>query len=107
MKSRKRLIMNVTLLFLTLLIPNLDYAQNRGEHTSSFPGFIEQVSPDLRFVVVNETKIILSANTQIMTEKGGILRPSDLKAGNAVILEVLKNPSGFLAKKIVVKVGKK
>ena len=107
MKSRKRITTNVTLvlLILTFIMLNLSpsYAQNKREPTFTFPGVIERVSTDSNFIAINETKVSLSPKTQITNERGDILSVYDLKPGSAITLEVLKNPDGFLAKKIVVK----
>jgi hypothetical protein len=106
MKPKSLIAVNITFLFMTFLALNLGYAQNNGERTFRFPGVIEQVSTDFGFIVVNETKISLSLHTQVMNERGDSLSPPDLKPGRAIILEVLTKPSGFLAKKIIVKAGK-
>ncbi len=103
MKFKKNVIINLIILTFTFLILNPGYAQMKGGQTITFPGVVEQISADFKFIVVNETKISLSSNTQIMDEKGNSLALSDLKSGSAITIEVVKNPNGFLAKKIIVK----
>ena len=103
MNSRKKITMKVAILILTFLILNPVYAQTKREQIITFPGVIEQISKDFKFIVVNETKISLSSTTRIVDEKGNSLTLSDLKPGSPITIEALKNANGFLAKKIIAK----
>ncbi len=103
MKSRRRIGMIVTVLTLTLLFLELSYAQVRKEKTIIFPGVIEQISADSKFIVVNEAKIFLSTDAKIMDENGNSLALYDLKRGSFITLEVVKHGNAFLATKIILK----
>ena len=94
---------SLVILILTLIILNPSYAQNKREPIPAFSGLIERVSTDSHFIAINETKISLSPKTQITNERGDNLSIYDLKPGNTITIEVLKNPNGFVANKIVVK----
>ncbi len=107
MKFKKNVIINLIILTFTFLILNPGYAQMKGGQTITFPGVVEQISANFEFIVVNETKISLSPNTQIMDDRGNTLTVSDLKPRSPIAIEVLKSPRGFLAKKIIVKTPKR
>ena len=107
MNSYKKITMSVAILILTFLTLNPVYAQTKREQIITFPGVIEQISKDFKFIVVNETKISLSSTTRIVDEKGNSLTLSDLKPGSPITIEVLKNANGFLAKKIIAKKQKR
>jgi len=103
MKFRKRIGIIATVLTLTVLFLQLSHAQVTKEQTLIFPGVIEQVTADSKSVIVNEARISLSSNTQIVDENGNPLTLYDLKRGSPVTLEVVRHASGFLARKIVLK----
>lgn len=107
MKFRNNIIINLIILTLTFWILNPGYAQMKGGQTMTFPGVVEQISGDFKFITVNETKIFLSSNTQITDDKGNRLTLYDLTRGSSITLEVVKHGSGFLAKKIIVKTQKR
>jgi hypothetical protein len=69
----------------------------------SFPGAIESVGKDFKFIVVNETRIYISSNTNIGDEKGSVLSVEDLKPRLSVTIEAVRNPEGFFARKIVIR----
>ncbi len=103
MKIKKNIVINLIILVLTFLILSPGYAQMKGGQTITFPGAVEQISADFKFIVVNEAKISLSSNTQIVDDRGNTLTVSDLKPRSPIAIEVLKSPRGFVAKKIIVK----
>lgn len=93
------------LLSLGLFAPG--YAQTKGEPAITFPGMIEQISGDLRFLVVNETRIFLSPETRVIDEKGKGWSPSELKPSMSVTIEAARHANGFIAKQIVLKSQKR
>jgi len=93
----------VLILGLILLMESPGFSQVRLGELISFPGVIEKVSEDFRFIVVNEAKIILSPDTRIFDESKKELKLNDLKAKTRIQLEVLTTSQGFLAQKILVK----
>ena len=103
MKSRKRIAIIVTALTLTILSLELSYAQVGKEKTIVFPGLVEQISADSKFIVVNEAKIFLSPDAKIIGQNGDSLALYDLKRGSSITLEVVKHGNAFLATKIILK----
>ena len=106
MKFQKNIIINLISLVITLLILNPCYAQTKREQTITFPGVVEHISGDFKFIVVNETKISISPDTQVVNEKGNGLTLYDLKPKSSINIEVVKNANGFFAIKIIVKTQK-
>src|SRR4030042_3749897 len=94
MNFRKIITTNATLLILTLLSLNMSFAEIKPQQTIAFPGVIEQVSVNLKYIVVNETIISLPLNTKIMDEKENTLNLHDLKPGGAIHIEVIKKANG-------------
>ncbi len=86
-----------------LLLLSSSFSQVKTGKVFSFPGVIEKVSEDFKFIVVNEAKISISANTRILDDNGKALKTSDLRPKLRIDLEVLTTTQGFLAQKIVVK----
>ncbi len=103
MKFGKSIVLHLTILALTFLIFNTGFAQTKGNQAIIFPGVIEQISSDFKFIVVNEARVSLSSNTQVTDDKGNTLALYDLTRGSSISLEVVKQGSSFLAQKIVVK----
>lgn len=103
MKLKKEIIVSFMILSLTFLVLNPGHAQVKGNPAAIFPGVVEQISADSKFIVVNEAKIFLSSDAKIMDAFGNSLTLSDLKRGSFITLEVIKSGDGFLAKTIVLK----
>lgn len=79
------------------------FSQINKNEIVSFPGAIESVGEDFKFIVVNETRVYISSDTNISDEKGSVLSVTDLKPRLSVTVEAVRNPEGFFAKKIVIK----
>lgn len=82
-------------------------SQVKKERTISFPGVIENISSNLKFIIVNEAIIFISSDTKIINEKGNILSIYDLKPKSNIAIEVLQNQNGFFAKKIILRTQKR
>jgi hypothetical protein len=67
----------------------------------SFPGPIERVAPDFKFIVVNEAKIVITPQTAISDGKGTVAKINDLKAKRFVRIEALRRKDGFIAQTIL------
>ena len=107
MGLRKIFLIKLFIVIFTLLIFNSGFSQVKKDEIFSFPGIIESIDKNFKFIIVNESRIFISNNTKIIDEKGSILQISDLRPKLQVMLEVLRNPDGFFAKKIVVKTLRK
>ncbi len=92
---------------MTLLFLNPGFSQVKIGDTISFPGVIESIQKDFKFIVINEVRIFISPDTKIVDENGNILKIKELKSRLNVTIEAIRNPNGLFAKKIVVKRLKK
>ncbi len=106
MQFRKILSVELALLSLILLLTNSASSQVKGEERISFSGVIDSISKDLKFIVVNEAKILLSPTTQIMDEKGNLRKIDYLRVKRYVTIEGIRNADGIIVKRIMVKTSK-
>jgi hypothetical protein len=99
MKSKKAYYIKSVMFMLTLLIflPGIQGIKQEG---IPFSGVIESIDKDFKFIVINGAKILISENTKIVDEKGNILKKDDLKLKLPVVIEGVRSPEGFLAKKV-------
>ncbi len=102
MAFKKILMISILISMVMLTTINSPCAQAGSEKIFSFSGYVEQLSPDLRYIVVNEAKILLLSNTLIVNAKSETLIPVDLKRGLYVTIEAIRNPNGISAKKITI-----
>jgi hypothetical protein len=70
-------------------------------------GGIEKINKDSKLIVVDKTKIFVSADTKIVDEKGNTLKIQDLNPDHSVEIEAVKRSGSFSATKILVKAPKK
>jgi hypothetical protein len=103
MKPKKVAFLHLLLLIFILLIVRTGFSQGKGTGTLSFEGVIERVSEDLKYIVINETKISISWNTQIIDENGNAIKADVLRQQFSVAVQVVQKRDGFLAKKIVIR----
>lgn len=107
MNLQKMFIMTWAILILILLISQPSFSQVKKGQTITFPGVIENISFDFKYIIVNETKISIDSGTQITDDKGSGLSPYDLKPNSFITIGVLQNSNGFFAKKIMVNAQKR
>ena len=96
-----------SVMFMLILLIFLPGFQGIKHETISYSGVIENIDKDFKFIVVNGTKNLISGSTKIVNEKGDILKMDDLKLKLSVVIEGVRSPEGFLAKKIVIITPKK
>jgi len=101
MKLEKGCLLKSVIFMLTLLI-FLPGALGIKEEAASYSGVIKRVDKDLKFIVVNDVKVLISENTTVEDGKGNILRVYDLKPGISVVIEGGRRSDGFFARKIVI-----
>jgi hypothetical protein len=106
MKSEKAYFIKSIMFMLALLI-FLPGIQGIKQEAISYSGVIESIDKDFKFIVVNGAKMLISGDTKIVDEKGNILKMDDLKPKLSVVIEGVRGPEGFLAKKIVMTTPKK
>jgi hypothetical protein len=104
---RKIFLIEFAIFILTFLVLNLAFSQVKMGEITSFPGVIESIPADFRFIVINEVRIYISPDTKIVNETGNILKIEELKPRFHVTIEAVRSKDGFYAKKIVVKKLKK
>ncbi len=85
------------------IIFNFAFSQVKTGEMISFPGVIESIPEDFKFIVINEVRIFISSDTKIVDENGNILKIEELKPRLNVTIEVVRNSNGFFAEKIVLK----
>ena len=102
-----KIFLTKSVIFMVILLVFLPGFQPNKEETISFPGVIESIDKNFKFIVVNEARIFVTAETNIVDEKGNILKIDDLKPKLSIVVEAFRNPNGFFAKKIVIKTLKK
>jgi len=106
MKLEKAYFVKFAMFMFTLLI-FLPGIQGIKQEAISYSGVIESIDKDFKFIVVNGAKMLISGNTKVMDEKGNMLKMDDLKLKLSVVIEGVRGPEGFLAKKIVITTPKK
>jgi hypothetical protein len=103
MKFKKALFFQCMVFVISFLLLNPGFSQVKKEETIVYGGFIKSISKDYKSILVYEDKILISSNTKIVNEKGKSLKINDLRPELYVVIEGVRNPNGFLAKKITVK----
>ena len=106
MKLQKVRFVKSVIFMLTLLI-FLPGFQGKKEETVSYSGVIESIDKNFKSIMVNNARVYISPSTKIVDEKGNILKIDDLKPNLSVAIKAVRNPDGFLAKKIVITTPKK
>jgi hypothetical protein len=108
MKLQKIFVIIFILLTIVGVVVEPSFSQVKKDEIISFPGIIESIDKNFKFIIVNEARIFISNETKIVDEKGNVLKINDLKPKLSVTIEALRNPDGFFAKKILVRtLGKK
>ena len=79
----------------------------QAKKIETISGAIGNINKESNFIMVNETKIVISPHTKIVDEKENILKIEDLYRNHSVAIEGVHNPEGFTAIKILVKTPKK
>jgi len=106
MKSERASCIKSILFMLTLMI-FLPGIQGIRHEATSYSGVIQNIDNDFKFIVVNGAKILISGDTRIVDEKGNTLKIDDLKPKLSAIIEGVRSPEGFWAKKIVITMPQK
>lgn len=101
MKMQKVLFINTVVLGMLLGILSTGFSEVKRGEILSFPGMIEQVGPEFKFIVVNEAKILITPQTVITDRSGMAAKSSDLKARRWVRIEALQKQGNFVAQTII------
>ena len=103
----KVFLIQFTVFIFIFLIFNRGFSQVKTGEMISFPGVIQSIQKDFKFIVINEVRIFISRDTKVVDENGNILKINVLKPRLNVSIETLRNPNGIFAKKIMIKGLKK
>jgi hypothetical protein len=107
MQFKRILGIELTIFILIFVLINPLTSEVKGGEKISFSGVIESVSKDLKFIVVNEAKILISPGTQIIGKRGKIFKINNLRPKLYVAVEAVRKPNGIMAEKIVIKTSKR
>ncbi len=101
MRMHKFLFINVVAFGLLLGVLSVGFSEVKRGEIISFPGMIEQVGPEFKFIVVNEAKILITPQTVIAERNGAAAKTGELKAGRWVRIDALQKQGTFVARTIV------
>jgi Domain of unknown function (DUF5666) len=101
MRMQKFLFINVVAFGILLGVLSVGFSEVKRGEILSFPGMIEQVGPDFKFIVVNEAKILITPQTVIAERNGTAAKTGELKAGRWVRIDALQKQGTFVAQTIV------
>lgn len=101
MKSKKNFLIQFAIFILIFLILSFAFSQVKISEAISFSGMIESIEEDFEFMVINEVRIYISSETKIVDEYGNTLKIEQLKPRLNVTVDVVRNPNGLFAKKIL------
>ena len=103
MSSKTHLSVKSVFILIGVILWTLSFSQARADELFIVSGTIERLSKDLKSMEVNEGRVLISADTKIVDEKGKPLEVHSLQQKPMVTIQVLRRSSGFYAQKIVVK----
>ncbi len=90
MRMQKFLFINVVALGILLGVLSTGFSEVKRGDIISFPGMIEQVGPEFKFIVINEAKILITPQTVITDRNGTAAKTSELKAKRWVRIDALR-----------------
>jgi hypothetical protein len=71
--------------------------------TISFSGVIQSIPENFNFIIINEVRIFIFPDTNIVNQDGDVLKTASLRSRQKVIVEASRIQEGFYAKKIILK----
>ena len=89
-------------LILILILSSIGSAFSQGKRVVR-SGEIEWVSPDFKYIGINEGKVLIKPQTKVVDGEGNSLKISELKPGRHVTVELIRNPDGSWEKRIVIR----
>ena len=102
MSLKKYFLLKFLLLAVTIfLLPTL--CQAKEDEIFTVSGAIESLSKDFKSIEVNEGRVLITSDTEIVDQWGKPLGLKSLRPKLMVTLQVLRRGDRFLARKIVVK----
>jgi len=101
MNLKKFLYVNVVAAGILLVIFSTAVSEVKRGEIISFPGMIEQVGPEFKFIVVNEAKILITPQTIIADRNGIAAKTSELKARRWIRIDAFQKQGHFVAQTII------
>ena len=101
MSLLKFLFVNGVALVVLLGMVSTGFCEVKKGEIISFPGTIEQVDTDFKFIVVNEAKIMITPQTVIADRNGMAVKTNELKARRWVRIDALQKQGYFVAQTII------
>jgi hypothetical protein len=103
MELKKALLIKFIIFIMVLSSTHPCFSQVKMGETISFSGVIESIPNDFSFIVINEVRIFIFLETNIINENGNVLKSTSLRPRLKVIVEASRIKEGFYAKKITLK----
>ncbi len=92
----------VLLIFMVFVLTFLTGLQGIKQEATSYSGVIERTDKDLKFIVINGAKIMISGNATVVDVEGNTLKMDALKPKVSVVIEGTEAREGLWARKIIV-----
>jgi hypothetical protein len=102
MRSKRVLLIGFVIFMVTFLIVSSGFSQGEMK-TKIYSGVVKKISSDSISISVDEVGMSVSKKAKIVDEYGNPLTVYDLKVGDYVTIELLRNPDGNWLERIVVK----
>lgn len=103
MNLKRLFLVKLLVLILALSFIGPAFSQGKQGKTRIYAGAIEWVSRDFKYISINEHKVLITPQTKVLDEKGNSLNITDLKRGQNVVVELIRNPDGSTEKRIIIK----
>jgi hypothetical protein len=101
MRMQKFLFISVVAFGILLGVLSVGFSEVKRGDILSFPGMIEQVGPEFKFIVVNEAKILITPQTVITDKNGTAAKNSELKVRRWVRIDAVQKQGSFVAQTII------
>ena len=102
MRSKRVFLIGFVIFMVTFLIVSSGFSQGETK-LKSYSGVVKKISSDSISISVDEVGMSVSKKAKIVDEYGNSLTVYDLKVGDYVTIELLRNPDGNWLERIVVK----
>jgi hypothetical protein len=79
------------------------FSQARPGKTIAHAGVIEWVSKDLKYIGINERKVLITPQTKVLDDQGNSLKVTELRRGRIVVVEMVRISNGSVEKRIIIK----
>lgn len=106
MNFKKTVLLEAILIILIPFISFPGFSQIREGKIESFWGKVWNVSGDYSFLIINEQRLDLNADTKVLDQEGKVLSRYSLKPAQSVFIEAEYRSGNYQIKKIVIQTGK-